>query len=204
MNQDEIDLGLYEKHFRVTVFGSARIKPNDPIYHQVYNLAKLVAAENIDVITGGGPGLMDAANKGHQEGRKTNSSYSIGLNIKIPEEQKPNRHLDIKKEFNKFSVRLDTFIGLSDVVVVAPGGVGTLLELVYAWQLVQVKKVSNLPIILLGDIWKEFLKWVESYPLKQQFLLSEDVDYLLFAGNYYEAFKIIKQLHEKYKEGRIC
>lgn len=205
MTREEIDEELYQNHFRVTIFGSARIKKDNPAYQQVYILAKMIAKENIDVVTGGGPGLMQAASEGHRDGRIGNDSHTIGLNIKIPTEQKMNRHLDIKSEFDRFSHRLDAFMMLSDVVVVAPGGVGTLLELAYTWQLAQVKHICNIPIILLGNMWSEFVKWVEMYPLKRGLLSKKDVDRLFIAKNRSDAFKIIKKFHEGYLRGDdIC
>ena len=206
MDQSKIDAEIYKKHFRVAIFGSARIKEHDSSYQEIYKLAHMIAAENIDVVTGGGPGTMKAANKGHKDGRKrSDTTQSIGLNIRIPREQKPNRHLDIKKEFHHFSGRLDTFMVLSDAVVVAPGGVGTLLEFVYSWQLVQVKQICNIPIILLGDMWAEFLKWVERYPLKQKFLSKKDLNHLFLAKDSLDAFRIIKKFYDGYEKGDdIC
>jgi len=205
MNRSKIDEDLYKKHFRVAIFGSARIKEYDHSYQEIYKLAHMIAAENIDIVTGGGPGIMQAASKGHMDGRKNNDAYSIGLNINIPQEQKPNRHLDIKKEFDLFSNRLDTFMILSDAVVVAPGGVGTLLEFAYTWQLVQVKHICNIPIILLGDMWAEFLKWVEQFPLKQAFLAKRDLDRVFLAEDCLGAFQIIQKFYDGYKKGDdIC
>lgn len=206
MDQKKHDIEVYKKHFRVAIFGSARIEEYDPIYQEIYKLAHMIAQENIDIVTGGGPGIMKAANKGHRDGRKTsNPSKSIGLNIRIPREQKPNRHLDIKKEFHHFSGRLDTFMVLSDAVVVAPGGVGTLLEFMYTWQLVQVKQICNIPIILLGDMWKEFLSWVENYPLKQNFLEKKDLNHIFNVKDSFDAFRIIKKFYEGYEQGDdIC
>ena len=195
----------YQKHFRVAIFGSARIDENDPIFEDVYHLAKLIAAENIDVITGGGPGLMKAACKGHQDGRTCNDSHTIGLNIIMPLEQKPNRHLDIKKEFDRFSDRLDAFMVLSDAVVVAPGGVGTLLELLYTWQLVQVKHICNIPIILMGEQWYVLVEWIKKFPMKHDLITKADVDRLILAKDCYDAIKVIKRFHEGFKKGDdIC
>jgi predicted Rossmann-fold nucleotide-binding protein len=108
-------------HFRVAIFGSARITDDDPVYTLVFNLARLIAGAGMDVVTGGGPGLMDAASKGHFKGRKDSTSHSIGLNIKLPHEQSEAAHLDIKKDFEHFSDRLDHFIkdsrGLHGVIL---------------------------------------------------------------------------------------
>lgn len=205
MGIDSIEGELYQKHFRVAIFGSARIKKDDSAYQEVYKLAEMIAAENIDVVTGGGPGIMQAASSGHMHGRKDDKTHSIGLNIKISLEQKTNRHLDIKKEFERFSERLDTFMMLSDAVVIAPGGIGTVLELAYTWQLVQVKHICNIPIILMGDMWNEFVKWVERNPLKQGFLSKKDIDLLFLARDCHHAFRIIKKFHEGYLKGDdIC
>ncbi len=205
MSKNAVFDELYEKHFRVAIFGSARIKKDDPAWSEIYKLAHMIASENIDIVTGGGPGIMDAACEGHMDGRKNDESHSIGLNIDIPSEQKCNMHLDIKKEFHRFSKRLDTFMVLSNAVVVAPGGVGTLLELAYSWQLVQVKHICNIPIILLGEMWNEFMKWVEKYPLKEVYLEEKDISRIFVAKDTFEAFRIIKKFHEGYLKGDdIC
>jgi uncharacterized protein (TIGR00725 family) len=201
MNNYQINHNLYKKHFRLTIFGSARIKPNDKAYNDVYQLAKLIGNKNIDIVTGGGPGIMEAACMGHHDGRKTNKTHTIGLNIKIPDEQIPNRHLDIKKEFDLFSERLDNFMLLSDIVVVAPGGIGTLLELAYTWQLVQVRHIGNIPIILMGEMWVNFYHWIKENPLKKKFLSIEDLEFLFLANDFNEAFLIIKKFHDGYLNG---
>ncbi|MBS3102704.1 LOG family protein [Candidatus Woesearchaeota archaeon] len=195
-----------EKHFRVAVFGSARIKKNGLEYKLIYKLAKMVAAENIDIVTGGGQGLMAAASSGHHAGRKNRKVHSIGLNIKLPMEQKFNGHLDIKKEFSRFSERLDNFMQLSNAVVVAPGGVGTMLEFFYTWQLVQVKHICDIPVILLGEMWLDLLKWIRKWPLENGLIDKKDFNLLFFAKNPEDAMKIIKLTHEEYKKGgkNIC
>jgi uncharacterized protein (TIGR00725 family) len=205
MSKNAVIDEIYEKHFRVAIFGSARINVHSPGYEEVYKLSHMLSAENIDIVTGGGPGIMEAACKGHKDGRSCEETHSIGLNIDIPAEQKPNRYLDIKREFHRFSKRLDTFAILSNAVVVAPGGVGTLLEFAYTWQLIQVKHICNIPIILIGDMWKDFLKWVEKYPLKHNFLEEKDLLRIFLAKDSFDAYRIIKRFHEGYKKGEdIC
>lgn len=188
-------------HFRIAIFGSARISPNDARYKEIYNLAKHIAMEGFDVVTGGGPGVMEAANKGHKEGRKNNDVHSFGLNILLPNEQMSNKHLDIKRDFKRFSSRLDYFMSLSNVVVVAPGGVGTMLELFYTWQLIQVEHICSIPIIFVGNMWPPLIEWVKKYPLKMKFLDKNDLMPLFFTKNYKEAIKIIKSAHEEHKKG---
>lgn len=202
-----LDLRQLKNHFRVAIYGSARIKKGDPRYKLIHDLAGMIAKENIDIVTGGGPGLMDAANRGHHAGRdKGNHSLSFGLTIHLPREQRESFHLDIKKDFYNFSGRLDHFVLLSNVVIVAPGGVGTLLELMYTWQLVQVKHACGIPIILLGDMWTGFTDWVKKSPLKNKFLDKEDLDLLFPAKNAKEAMEIIRASHDAYKKGKenVC
>lgn len=201
-NQILEDNNIDPEHFRVAIFGSARIKPNDPRYNQIYQLARRIARQGIDVVTGGGPGLMEAASQGHQEGRGNDDSiHAFGLNIMLPMEQQENKHLDIKKDFRRFSARLDYFMTLSNVVVVAPGGIGTLLELFYAWQLIQVKHTCRIPIILLGDMWPELIEWMEKWPLRKKMVSSDDLRAIFLANNVTETMKIIKHTYQKYREG---
>jgi len=206
MMMKKLDEKSIKNRFRVAIFGSARIKKGDPRYELIYYLAKAIAAEGIDIVTGGGPGLMDAASRGHHAGRKNENIYTVGLTIHLPKEQKESYHLDIKKDFHKFSKRLDNFIHLSNVVVVAPGGVGTTLELMYIWQLVQVEYSCSIPIILVGGIWEGFVDWVKRGPLKNKFLNKEDIDLLYLTKNKDEAMKIIKMAYKEYKKGskNIC
>ena len=203
----KLNYNAIKKRFRVAIFGSARIKRNDARYKLIYALARMLAKEGIDIVTGGGPGLMDAASRGHHAGRqKKNHTYTLGLTIHLPREQKESYHLDLKKDFHKFSNRLDNFIQLSNVVVVAPGGVGTTLELMYVWQLVQVKHSCEIPIILFGDVWGGFVKWIKSGPLKNEFLEEDDLELLYHAKTCTQAMKIINLAYEEYKKGRknIC
>jgi len=194
------DIKINPDHFRVAIFGSARIKANDPRYNQIYSLARMIAADGMDVVTGGGPGIMEAANKGHQEGRKGRSVHSVGLNIMLPKEQEANKHLDIQKDFKRFSNRLDYFMKLSNVVVVAPGGVGTILELMYTWQLIQVEHTCNYPIILLGDMWQPFIDWIETWPIKKKLMGENDMMPIFLAKHCREAMKVIRKANQDFKE----
>ena len=188
-------------NFKVTIFGSARIKKNTLVYIQARTLARMLGERGFDVITGGGPGLMKAASEGHRKGSKKTGAYSIGVGIKLPREQKFNRHLDIKKEFKRFSRRLDYFMSLSNAIVVAPGGIGTLLELFYTWQLSQVQQICNIPIILMGKQWPPLIRWLEKYPLKSRYFDKKDINLLFLAKDCSEAIKIIDKAHEEYKKG---
>lgn len=198
-----ISTELKRNDFRVTIFGSARIKPNDKIYRQVFELAKQIGKHGFDIVTGGGPGLMGAASDGHSTGDKRHKSDSIGLTISLPWEVKVNKHLEIKKHFNKFSRRLDNFMALSSAVVVMEGGVGTCLELFYTWQLLQVKHLSPIPIILVGKMWKELMKWVKKYPLKEGLVSPWETKFIHIAKDTKEAMKIILKTYKDFKKGKI-
>jgi len=192
---------IKEEKFRVTIFGSARAKRGNREYKQAYLLAKLLGEEGIEIVTGGGPGIMEAASRGHKKGRTSDKIHTIGLNIELPFEQKANKAVDISKNFTHFSRRLDNFMLLSNAIVVAPGGVGTLLELFYSWQLVQVKHICNIPIILLGDTWPPLIKWIEKNQLKKGFIDSKDLKLLFLAKDCPEAMRMIRQTHKEYKKG---
>ena len=193
---------MLDKEFCVAIFGSARIQKKDKSYKQIYELGRMLGERNIDIVTGGGPGLMEAANSGHQDGSKKTGAHSIGLNIKLPKEQKPNSHLDLLKEFSSFTKRLDEFMFLSNAIVVAPGGVGTMLEMLYAWQLVQVEHIHNIPIILLDDFWNGFSDWLKKEPLQKKYFSKEEFNMLFFAKNYSEVIKIIDSENKKFIKNR--
>jgi uncharacterized protein (TIGR00730 family) len=200
---EKINKTIGSKHFHVTIFGSSRIKKNDPVYKQIHKLAKMIGERNIDVITGGGPGIMEAANRGHREGVKMNKkdAHSIGIGIKLPHEQGFNKSVQLYQKFDKFSSRLDNFMLLSNAIVVAPGGIGTLLEMMYTWQLMQVKHTCHIPFILLGKQWAPLIKWMEEYPLKKKYFDKEDLKLIFLADDCYEAIKIIDKSHEYWKKG---
>jgi uncharacterized protein (TIGR00730 family) len=192
-----------DKHFKVTIFGSSRIKKNDVIYKKVRDLAFILGGKEIDVITGGGPGLMQAANEGHKLGSKDkkNKSHSIGIGVKLLWKQKFNSAVEYKKEFNIFSRRLDEFMLLSNAVVVAPGGLGTLLELFYTWQLVQVHHICDIPIILMGDEWGKLLRWIKQDPLKKKYLDEQDYKMVFHVRNSKQAAKIVEDSFQHFKKG---
>ncbi len=196
---------LTKKHFRVAIFGSARIKPSSKYYKEVVRLGQMIGEKGLDVVTGGGPGIMEAACLGHEIGKKKrkNRSHAYGLTIKLPREQHDNQHFDMKKDFKRFSSRLDYFVELSNVVVVATGGVGTLLEFLYTWQLVQVEHISNIPIILLGDQWKSLIEWVKKGPLKNKLLRKDDLDSVFVVKNAKEAMAIIEKARTEFKNGNM-
>ena len=176
---DSLLTEMQTEYYRVSIFGSARIKANSPQFDQVYQLAYKLAMRGVDIVTGGGPGLMQAANKGAQDGGQK-MSRSIGLPIDLPFETTANAHLDVKKQHKRFSSRLDEFMRISHAVIVTPGGIGTILELFYTWQLIQVQHIKPRPIILLGEdkMWDELLLWLENRPIKSNLISKDDLKYL--------------------------
>ena len=187
------------RNFRVVIFGSARIERGDEHWKLIYDLAKRIAEEGMDLVTGGGPGLMNAASEGHFAGDDKKTAQSIGLQIILPKAQKDARHLDIIKDFSRFSTRLDTFVEFGNVIVVASGGIGTMLEFFYTWQLMQVKMIREIPIILLGNMWQDFVHWIKKWPLKKKLLGQEDIDLLFLVNNNEDVLTIIKKAYEEFK-----
>ena len=183
-------------YYRVSIFGSARIKPNTEEYMEVYDLAKKLAKNNADIVTGGGPGLMEAANAGAKDG--SSKSKSFGLHVDLPFETTPNKHLDITYHHKRFSSRLDEFMRISHAVIVTPGGIGTILELLYTWQLIQVSHISERPIILVGKMWTGLLEWMESEPLNKQLIDKSDFNNIKIVQNVDEVIVLLKPLINKF------
>ncbi|MBT5782122.1 MAG: LOG family protein [Candidatus Marinimicrobia bacterium] len=183
-------------YYRVSIFGSARLKPDTKEYSQIYQLAKKLAKNNVDIVTGGGPGLMEAANAGAKDG--SSESKSFGLHVDLPFETSPNGHLDVTYHHKKFSSRLDEFMRISNAVIVAPGGIGTVLELMYTWQLIQVGHITARPIILIGTMWPGLLKWMKSEVLKKKLISNSDFDNILIVEHAEEAFDLLKPHVKKF------
>jgi uncharacterized protein (TIGR00730 family) len=157
----------------VSIFGSARMQPEHPVYKKAEELAALFAKNDFAVITGGGGGVMEAANKGASEAGGT----SAGLNIRLPFEQKPNPYANVQVEFNYFFIRKVMFIKYAAAYIVMPGGFGTLDELFEVITLVQTHRIKPLPIILVGsDHWAGLKEWVETRLLADKLMSEDDMD----------------------------
>jgi uncharacterized protein (TIGR00730 family) len=142
----------------VTIFGSARIKPDNPYYQACVDVAKRLSDEGFAVISGGGPGIMEAANRGAYEG----NSASVGLNIELPHEQKTNPWQNISLNFRHFFARKVAFVKYADAYIIFPGGFGTLDELMEVLTLMQTGKTKRIPVILVGShFWQGFLDWIK-------------------------------------------
>mgnify|MGYP000247423332 FL=1 len=193
---DTLVTEIGSNYYRVSIFGSARLKPDTKEYSQIYQLAKKLAKNNVDIVTGGGPGLMEAANAGAKDG--SSESKSFGLHVDLPFETSPNGHLDVTYHHKKFSSRLDEFMRISNAVIVAPGGIGTVLELMYTWQLIQVGHITARPIILIGTMWPGLLEWMKSEVLKKKLISNSDFDNILIVEHAEEAFDLLKPHVKKF------
>jgi uncharacterized protein (TIGR00730 family) len=172
----------------VTIFGSARTLPDDPAYAAAIETARLLAKAGFGIITGGGPGIMEAANKGAQEG----GNLSIGCNIELPFEQAPNQYLDISLDFRYFFVRKTMFVKYSNAFIIFPGGFGTMDELFEALTLIQTKKVSNFPVILYGSkYWEGLLNWIRETMLDEEKVSVDDVALLRISDDPQEICDIV-------------
>jgi uncharacterized protein (TIGR00730 family) len=144
--------------YRVTIFGSARLTPADQLYIDVRHLATVLTQMGCDIVTGGGPGLMQAANEGSVIGDPDDIMQSIGLRIALDFEQDTNPFVEKLYSHETFFSRLHQFVLLSQAFVVVPGGIGTTLEMMMIWQLLQVRKL-DVPLILVGDMWGDLVSW---------------------------------------------
>ena len=157
----------------VSIFGSARIKPDTPYYAQTEKIARLLSDSGFAVISGGGPGVMEAANKGAFHGK----SLSVGLNIQLPMEQKANLYQDISQTFRHFFARKYMFVKIATAYVVMPGGFGTLDELLEALTLIQTGKTPRIPLILVGsEFWAGMLDWFRARLVAEGMIDPADMD----------------------------
>ena len=191
-----------ELHFyRVAVFGSARIRPGDKEYAEVRGLASRLTEIGCDIVTGGGPGLMEAANEGAASSRGTRKTRSFGLTISIPYE-KANPYLDTVTAHRTFFSRLHHFVRMSQAFVIFPGGVGTSLELFMVWQLLQVGFLTERPVVLVGDMWRGLLDWMRREMVTRSLLDPADLDLVTLAPSIDEAVAIIERHKEKFDAAR--
>jgi uncharacterized protein (TIGR00730 family) len=165
------------ENYRVTIFGSARIEPSSDAYGAVKTLAAALTAMGCDIVTGGGPGLMRAANEGASSVEPGSSARSVGIRVELPFEQEVNPFVGQVYEHRTFFSRLHHFMIVSDAFVVVPGGIGTLLELSLAWQLLQVRKLYNTPLVLIGEMWGELVEWGRRAMLRPGIELADAVDF---------------------------
>ena len=178
----------------VTIFGSARLAPGSPYYNKCLKVAENLSKEGFAVISGGGPGIMEAANKGAQNANGT----SVGLNIELPMEQTPNLYQDVKVEFRYFFVRKLMFVKYAVGYVIFPGGFGTIDELFEALTLIQTKKIRGFPVVLVGkDYWSGLIDWMKTSVLAAGNISPEDLDFMHIVDEPEEVCAII---NKRYKD----
>jgi uncharacterized protein (TIGR00730 family) len=175
----------------ISFFGSARVGPDDLIYQKAENLARRFAKLKFAIITGGGGGIMEAANKGAAEA----GGVSVGLNILLPHEQKPNAYANITQEFKYFFVRKVMFVKYAMAYIVFPGGFGTLDELFEAVTLIQTHRIKPFPVILVGSAyWTGLIDWIKTNLLKEKMISPDDIDIIQILDDPDAIVKVIQKL----------
>jgi len=189
------------ERYRVTIFGSARVKPGTFGYQETKRAAAALAEMGCDIITGGGPGLMQAANEGAASG--AGHAQSLGIRVDLPFEQEVNAFVTQAFEHRTFFTRLHQFVLASDAFIVAPGGIGTVLETMMIWQLLQVRHLQDTPLILVGKMWPGLIEWARSSMLSGDPPLADVEDMLIprCAVNADEAIALIREHHRIWQSG---
>ncbi len=175
----------------VSIFGSARVPPGSPEYELAEDMGRHLVEAGFSVITGGGGGVMEAGNKGATEA----GGHSVGLNIQLPFEQRPNPYANVRLDFRYFFVRKVIFVKYSVAYIVMPGGFGTLDEMAEALTLIQTKRIRPFPVILMGsDYWSGLVDWIKDKQLGGGKISPEDLDYFRVMDEPEEVVKLIKQV----------
>jgi len=188
------------ERFRVTIFGSARVQPGTFAYNEVKRIAAALAELGCDIITGGGPGLMQAANEGAAAADAPERNRSVGIRVELPFEQEVNPFVEQAFEHQTFFTRLHHFVLTSDAFIVAPGGIGTVLELMMIWQLLQVRHMEAVPLILVGKMWTDLVEWARTHLLSSQPPLAnaEDIAIPRCVLNADEAIALVREHHAQW------
>ncbi len=188
--------------YRVTIFGSARAKKGTFAYEETKRAAAALAGMGCDIITGGGPGLMQAANEG--AATAPDRARSVGIRVDLPFEQEVNAFVTQAFEHRTFFTRLHQFVLASDAFIVAPGGIGTVLETMMIWQLLQVRHLENTPLILVGKMWPGLIEWARGSMLSTDLPLAnaEDMAIPRCAANADAAIAMIREHHDKWLSTR--
>ena len=189
------------ERYRVTIFGSARTQPGHWVYQEVKRMASELADMDCDIVTGGGPGLMQAANEGAESVKAGERVQSIGIRVELPFEQEVNPFVEQAFEHQTFFTRLHQFVLMSDAFIVAPGGIGTVLESTMIWQLLQVRHLHDTPLIFAGPMWKGLVEWAAQWMLRPGFELvnAEDMQIPQCVDGADQAIAIIREHHERWR-----
>lgn len=186
------------ERYRVAIFGSARARPGTFVYEEVKRAAAAFASLGCDIITGGGPGLMQAANEG---AKSAGGLGSMGIRVDLPFEQHLNPFVEQAFEHETFFTRLHHFVIASDAFVVVPGGIGTVLEMLMIWQLLQVRHMDDVPLILVGKMWNGLIEWATTAMLDPRLALANPRDLKIpqCLDTADEAIAVVRDLHAKWK-----
>ncbi len=184
----------------VAVFGSARTKPESACYQEAVKVGKLLVDNGYGVITGGGPGIMGAANRGASEAGGT----SIGLNIELPMEQHPNQFQSISLSFRYFFVRKVGFLKYSTAIIIFPGGFGTIDEMAEVLTMIQTNKINTVPVILVGKkFWKGMIDWINGTMLDDGMISQDDLKLFQLVDSAEEAVEYLKECHRFGRRGTV-
>lgn len=176
----------------VSLFGSARTDPQDPHYKLAEETARILSEAGLTIITGGGPGIMEAGNKGAFE----SSGHSVGINIELPQEQEPNPYQTLSLSFRYFFARKMMFMKYAHAFVIFPGGFGTLDEFFESLTLIQTLRMTRFPVVLMGsEFWDDLLVWIRKVLLAKGMISQEDLDLYTVTDDPTEVLKIIKEFH---------
>ena len=187
-----------QERYRVAIFGSARAQPGTFVYDEVKRVSAAFAAMGCDIVTGGGPGLMQAANEG---ATMAGAQRSVGIRVELPFEQEVNPFVAQAFEHETFFTRLHHFVLVSDAFVVVPGGIGTVLEMLLIWQLLQVRHVDQVPLILVGKMWKGLVEWARVSMSDPRLALAnaEDLTIPQCLDTADEAIAVVRELHKQWQ-----
>ena len=190
----------HRERYRVAIFGSARAQPGTWVYDEVKRVAAALTTMGCDIVTGGGPGLMQAANEG---ARSTGlADRSVGIRVELPFEQEVNPFVEQVTEHRTFFTRLHHFVIASDAFVVVPGGIGTVLEMLMIWQLLQVRHMENVPLILVGKMWRGLVDWGRTSLLDPRLPLASppDLDIPRCVDTADDAISLVRQFHSEWTQ----
>ncbi|NJD57237.1 MAG: LOG family protein [Nitrospirae bacterium] len=191
--------------YRVTIFGSARVPKGSWVFEEVKRLARTLSDMGCDIVTGGGPGLMQAANEGASEAGKAGLRRSMGIRIDLPFEQDANPFVEQAFTHRTFFTRLHQFVLMSDAFVVVPGGIGTALETLMVWQLLQVRHLDDrTPLILIGKMYSRLVDWAREHMLNPQFPLAnpEDMKIPVCVNTADEAITVIRRHYAAWRKAQ--
>lgn len=187
-----------QRYFRVAIFGSSRIQEKDAMYIEVRELARQLSFMGCDIVTGGGPGLMRAANEGARHGAYRHKTRSFGLTILLPMEEQPNPFLDEVAAHSTFFSRLHQFIRLSHAYIVVDGGIGTTLEAMMVWQLLQVRMLHDRTLIFVGPMWQGLRSWIETDIVGRGLASPGDLNIAVWVDTIEEALGAVQKARDEF------